>query len=169
MVPSFTKSKKTLKTTFTKTSVIFKIILCSIIFSETTAVAVTLTSDGVSQTLVLPLSSNKSNLVFLRNIKHAPGTLWRLWGYHPCTFRALMYIYPCLFFKKNREYLPKERQICVRFSSSPHLTSSSLCRFFSSNCSRRVSSSSAERYRESCAFWNSIIWSNMALSWFKRD
>lgn len=114
MVPSFTKSKKTLKTTFTKTSVIFKIILCSIIFSETTAVAVTLTSDGVSQTLVLPLSSNKSNLVFLRNIKHAPGTLWRLWGYHPCTFRALMYIYPCLFLKKTGNIFPKKgRSVCV--------------------------------------------------------
>lgn len=48
-------------------------------------------------------------------------------------------------------------------------TSSSLCRFFSSYCSRRVSSSSAERYRESWALWNSMIWSKMALSWFKRD
>lgn len=51
----------------------------------------------------------------------------------------------------------------------PHLTSSSLCCFLSSYCSRRASSSRAERYRESWALWNSMIWSNMALSWFKSD
>lgn len=50
-----------------------------------------------------------------------------------------------------------------------HYTSSSLCCFPFSYCKRRESSSRAERYRESWALWNSMIWSNIALNWFKRD
>lgn len=50
-----------------------------------------------------------------------------------------------------------------------HPTSSSLCCFPFSYCRRRESSSRAERYRESWALWNSMIWSNIARNWFKRD
>lgn len=48
-------------------------------------------------------------------------------------------------------------------------TISSLCFFLSSNWMRNCSSSKAERYRVSWAFWNSMIWSNTARNWFNRD
>lgn len=48
-------------------------------------------------------------------------------------------------------------------------TISSLRLFLSSNWMRSCSSSRAERYRVSWAFWNSMIWSNTARNWFNRD
>ncbi len=48
-------------------------------------------------------------------------------------------------------------------------TISPLWLFLSSNWMRSCSSSRAERYRVSWAFWNSMIWSNTARNWFNRD